>query len=963
MRIKLMNIKNFIRLVSLMLILIGGQVALGQTTGDYRSNTTPLSWNTAAGWDRYDGATLTWVANPTQGYPGSSSGAGTVTIQDGHTVTINVSPANTIGALVVGGGTSGTLIMGSSGTAQILSVTGTITVSSGATFRTGSTSTGHTLNIGGNLIDNGTVALYYATGGPSGATVAFNGSSQAILGSATALTMYRMTVNSGSTVSFGDNNNSRSLTLNSNLVVTGTFQSGITAAIAHTIWLGGRLTNDGTIDFTANGATNHTFTFNGAANTTLIGTSTTGYTFNNFTINNSGTTVSFGTSANARTLTISGNLTLTSGTFQSNNTAAVAHVINLSGDFIGNGGIIDLTANSATNQAFNFDGATQTISGTSTSTTNHKFYNLTVNAGATVSFGNNTSNSRILNISKTLTIAATGTLQSGRTGTRAHTINLSGNLSNSGTLALNANSATGHVLNINGATAQSFTGTNSLYNLTINKSTLNSTNGYLTLSGTGGTSVDGALTMTSGKIITSSTHLLTLASGATSTDASSSSFVDGPVVKTIASAGSFTFPMGSTTAGYYRPVTIASTSASDTWTVSYTGSNPNSLYPTTSMQSPVQTVSGREYWNISPLGTATANIGLLYNTGSYRGSGVGTVANLLVAHWNSSTSAWEQAGTGSTQVGATTTTGTVTAATVSSFSPFTLASTDPNSPISCIPTTPTVNVLDNCNGTSTLSTTETGTLLWSTAATTSSINVNSAGTYTVTQTVNGCTSEAGSGVAAPKTASGGGSLAGASTVCTGTNSTLLTLSSYTGNIQWQSSTDNSSFSDLSGQTSATYTATNLTTTTYYRAVVTSGSCPSATSSSAAVTVDPVSVGRTPSPAAISVLAGTGTIITLNGYTGTIQWQQSTDNSNWTDISSATSATYNTPNLTTKTYYRTLVTSGSCAAAPSASISISVTASIPGVNRYGQITTGADGVDKYGRIGGTPKVNKNGGQNP
>ena len=955
MRIKLMNIKNFIHLVSLMLILIGGQVALGQTTGDYRSNST-TSWSSASGWDRWSGTA--WESNPSQGYPGSSSGAGTVTIQDGHTVTIDTSPANTIGALVVGGGTSGTLIMGSSVTARILSVTGTITVSSGATFRTGATSTGHTLNIGGNLIDNGTVALYYATGSTSGATVVFNGSSQAILGSATAMTMYRMTVSSGSTVSFGDNNNSRSLTLNSNLVVTGTFQSGITADKAHTILLGGRLTNDGTIDFTANSATNHTFTFNGAANTTLIGSSTTGYTFNNFTINNSGTTVSFGTSANARTLTISGNLTLTSGTFQSNNTAAVAHVINLSGNFIGNGGIIDLTANSATNQAFNFDGATQTITGTS-SAANHIFYNLTVNAGATVSFGNNTINSRILNISKTLTIATTGTLQSGSTGTRAHTINLSGNLSNSGTFSLKANSATAQVLYINGATAQSFTGTNSLYNLTIYKTALT-----LTLAGTGGTSVDGALTMTSGKIITRSTHLLTLASGATSSGGSTSTYVDGPLVKTIASAGSFTFPMGSTTAGYYRPVTIASTSASDTWTVSYTGSNPNSLYPTTSMQSPVQTVSGREYWNISPSGTATSNIGLAYNTGSYRGSGVGTVANLLVAHWNSSTSAWEQAGTGATQAGLTpATTGTVTATSVSSFSPFTLASTDPNSPISCIPTTPTVNVLDNCNGTSTLSTTETGTLLWSTAATTSSINVNSAGTYTVTQTVNGCTSEAGSGVAAPKTASGGGSLAGASTVCNGTNSTLLTLSSYTGNIQWQSSTDNSSFSDLSGQTSATYTATNLTTTTYYRAVVTSGSCPSATSSSAAVTVDPVSVGGTPSATAMSVQTGSHTTLTLTGYTGTIQWQQSTDNSNWTDISSATSATYNTPNLTTKTYYRTLVTSGSCAAAPSASISISVTASIPGVNRYGQITTGADAVDKYGRIGGTPKVNKNGGQNP
>jgi len=56
--------------------------------------------------------------------------------------------------------------------------------------------------------------------------------------------------------------------------------------------------------------------------------------------------------------------------------------------------------------------------------------------------------------------------------------------------------------------------------------------------------------------------------------------------------------------------------------------------------------------------------------------------------------------------------------------------------------------------------------------------------------------------------------------------------------------------------------------------------------------------------------------------------------------------------------------GNSAPASSALTTFAVVAApIPGVNRYGQITIGADGVDKYGRIGGTPKVNKNGGQNP
>ena len=75
--------------------------------------------------------------------------------------------------------------------------------------------------------------------------------------------------------------------------------------------------------------------------------------------------------------------------------------------------------------------------------------------------------------------------------------------------------------------------------------------------------------------------------------------------------------------------------------------------------------------------------------------------------------------------------------------------------INTTPATPIVSVVNNCNSTSTLSTTATGTLLWSTAATTSPITVSSAGNYTVTQTANGCVSAAGSGVAAPKTSNTG----------------------------------------------------------------------------------------------------------------------------------------------------------------------------------------------------------------
>jgi hypothetical protein len=49
------------------------------------------------------------------------------------------------------------------------------------------------------------------------------------------------------------------------------------------------------------------------------------------------------------------------------------------------------------------------------------------------------------------------------------------------------------------------------------------------------------------------------------------------------------------------------------------------------------------------------------------------------------------------------------------------------------PTAPVVNVVNNCDGTSTLTATATGTLLWSTGESTASITVQTAATYTVTK--------------------------------------------------------------------------------------------------------------------------------------------------------------------------------------------------------------------------------------
>ena len=171
----------------------------------------------------------------------------------------------------------------------------------------------------------------------------------------------------------------------------------------------------------------------------------------------------------------------------------------------------------------------------------------------------------------------------------------------------------------------------------------------------------------------------------------------------------------------------------------------------------------------------------------------------------------------------------------------------------------------------------------------------------------------------------GGSVGGASSVCSGTNSTLLTLSTYTGTIlKWQKSTDNWVTPEDIANTNNNYTATNLTATTKYRAVVQSGVCSSAYSSDATVTVSPVTEGGSISGPASVCSGPNSTLLTLSGYTGTIlKWQKSTDN--WVtpvDISN-TSNIYTATNLITTTKYRALVQSGVCASQYSSDATITV----------------------------------------
>ncbi len=160
------------------------------------------------------------------------------------------------------------------------------------------------------------------------------------------------------------------------------------------------------------------------------------------------------------------------------------------------------------------------------------------------------------------------------------------------------------------------------------------------------------------------------------------------------------------------------------------------------------------------------------------------------------------------------------------------------------------------------------------------------------------------------------------TVCTGINSTLLTLNGQTGNvINWLSSTDGTSWTTIPN-TSTTYNAQNLTATTQYKALVQNGGgCKIDSSAAAIVTVNPKSVGGILSPANSDFCLGqnSNSTLTLSGNTGSVfNWQVSNDNINWSNFAPPnTNTTYNVNSINTTTYYRTIVKSGVCPADTSA----------------------------------------------
>lgn len=236
--------------------------------------------------------------------------------------------------------------------------------------------------------------------------------------------------------------------------------------------------------------------------------------------------------------------------------------------------------------------------------------NVTVATGGSVSVAFMPLLGGNITIKGNLSIAASGT---GNVSFNSNTINLGGNLTH--TPLTNMLDATGSTLRFNGTASQSYssevTAGNTLNNVVINNANGVALNSPLT--------VNGSLTLTNG-VVNNGASTLTIGAAGTVTGASTASYVNGILSKTMPALGttSMNYEVGDNT---YAPVTITFSSSVSSGTVSVranAGAHPQAA---SSLILPGNMVN--HYWTVSATGVAPSqvNVALSYNSSDITGGG------------------------------------------------------------------------------------------------------------------------------------------------------------------------------------------------------------------------------------------------------------------------------------------------------------------------------------------------------
>jgi gliding motility-associated-like protein len=161
----------------------------------------------------------------------------------------------------------------------------------------------------------------------------------------------------------------------------------------------------------------------------------------------------------------------------------------------------------------------------------------------------------------------------------------------------------------------------------------------------------------------------------------------------------------------------------------------------------------------------------------------------------------------------------------------------------------------------------------------------------------------------------GGHINGAGTHCyvPGTGAGVLTLVADTGSVlYWQDSTLTSGWINIADSTT-TLNYTNITHTTFYRAIVRNGAtCPSDTSAIATFTFDSVTVAGTVATSdTVCPGLNTGTLHLLGNRGNVLNWLSSTNNGSSWDIVANTTTSQTYSGLAQTTWYQAVVKNGVC----------------------------------------------------
>jgi hypothetical protein len=594
----------------------------------YYSRNSGGNWSTPGTWS-------------TAGYGGAASAVApstndSVKIGDGYTVVMNAN--SSCAQLDIGQGASG-ILQYSNSNSYSLTIGGNVTINPGATFVYSSNNTRtHTLLIGGNFTNNGTVNFYFDSNDLVNLT--FNGSATGIVSGSGTWTLNTVTIGKASSAAIVEvqatafetaivtltattgtyiHNNSGSYSINNSVSVdfsinqnmvfkvpqgTVTFSPNTTRTYLYgslyvnggNVFIGnnigtnglrydkvgtnipylevssGSLTVYGGITYSASDP----FSFNMTGGTILLNCGTSGTSSEVFLVNDVATSV-FSMS--------DGTITIQKHNSSSGSNSADWTICGSSGTVTTLGGIVQFGNASSTATSFDFvpfanvvqpnfvvsgpSGTAITLQTSKGATTDFKLLSLSIEANKTFDV---------------TSIAATG----GNTKRMTITSTSDGSYSfyNNGTYTARS----GRVI-FGGTSTQSIGGstTTDFYDLTINNP------GGVTL-GTSANVTD-SLLMSNGIMTTTSTNILTCTSTGKASIGSSSSYIDGPMIHTMALSGTRTliYPIGKS--GDYRPAVLTPTHSSAT-SVTYRCEVVNSPASALSytLPSTLSSVSSRRYW-------------------------------------------------------------------------------------------------------------------------------------------------------------------------------------------------------------------------------------------------------------------------------------------------------------------------------------------------------------------------------